>query len=80
MDKIQIVLGTLALKDHLSDTRLLYEQSITKTKECAASTTSASTTMERSASLKVVLLTMFDGSSAKAHTFLAECNNYINLS
>ena len=42
-------------------------------------TVSGSAPLERGESLKVALPTPFDGSSAKARTFLAECNNYMAL-
>jgi len=42
-------------------------------------TVSGSAPPECGESLKVALPTPFDGSSAKAQTFLVECNNYITL-
>ena len=66
----------MALSNYLYDICGLCEKAVGH----AALTASTPATMECSTPLKMALLTAFDGSSAKAHTFLAECNNYINLS
>jgi DNA replicative helicase MCM subunit Mcm2 (Cdc46/Mcm family) len=80
-DKILIVVSVTKLITHLSDVRALYDTTHWKCKDCthSVSTTTGSATLEHSRSLKTTLPTSFNGSTAKALTFLAECNNYITL-
>jgi hypothetical protein len=80
-NKILIIVSITELIAHLSDVRALYDTTHQKCKDCthSVSTMTGSATLEHGGSLKTVLPTSFDGSAAKAQTFLAECNNYIAL-
>ena len=78
-DKATIVAGAADLIAYVSDVRALYDEvHRNRAKRATSSTMSGSAIAERSAP-EVVLPTSFDGSSAKARTFLAECNHYIDL-
>jgi hypothetical protein len=80
-DKIQIIISITELITHLSDIRALYNTAHRKCEDHmqSISTMTASATSEHGGSLKTALPSPFDGSAAKAQTFLTECNNYITL-
>ena len=80
-DKMKTVISATDLTAYLYEVRTLYDKAITRRNEREASTTTTSSSAhaDRGGSLKVALPALFDGTTAKARTFLTECNNYIAL-
>ena len=80
-EKMLIVIGASDLTMHGYKAKAVYDEIHRKRaeREVRSTTVSASPSTDRSR-LKVALPTPFDGSAARARTFLAECKNYIDLS
>src|SRR5258706_1285251 len=81
-EKLLIVVGASDLTTHVYKVKAVYDEIHCKRADArptTGTTVSGSSATDRSR-LKVALPTPFDGSTARARTFLAECKNYINLS
>ena len=78
-NKMMISVGVSNLFTHLMEVQALHAKGAQFCAVRAASATISGSTAIECGSLKVSLPASFDGSSTKACTFLAECNNYINL-
>ena len=81
-DKMKTVISTTDLTSYLYKVRTLLDKVLTCRNKRETSTTTMTSGLahaECSGSLKVSLPALFDGTTAKACTFLTECNNFIAL-
>ena len=81
-DKPQNLSHVTELVIFLSDVQVLYEEAQRMRLEATLSTRSTSSgpaPTEHGGALKVALPSHFNGSSSKAHVFLAKCNNFMAL-
>jgi len=78
-DKMLIAAAVPDLFAHLMEVQALHAEGAQLCAVRTASVTVSGSAATEHGGPKVSLPASFDGSSAKAHTFLAECNNYINL-